>query len=416
MSLMIDGKSRLALMGGSPISDRTWPSWPVWDESERSRLLEVLESGKWWYGERVKEFEKSYAEFHNVRCGVTCTNGTSAIEMALRAVGVRAGDEVIVPPYTFVATASAVLTIGAIPVFADIEPDTLCIDPRDVERKVTHRTKAVIPVHVAGRFADMDQLSQIAARHKLQIVEDAAHAWGSMRDGKGPGTIGRCATFSFQASKNITSGEGGIVLTNDEELADLCRSFSHCGRRKGSAWYDHDYLGSNLRMTEFQAAILLAQLGRLCEQIRRREQSARLLDQRLASIPGIHLIKPAPKMTRRSYHMYIFRLNLEELRVPRDRFVDALNAEGIPASRGWYRPLYSNVMFQNLREDGADNSIIAPVAGLDVDYSTVNCPVAEQVCKDAVWIPQTVLLADDKGIGSVADAVEKVVHNVQELR
>ncbi len=411
---MSDAK-RLALYGGAPAANREWPAWPVWDDAERRGLLEVLESGRWWYGERVRQFEHAFAAFHNVRYGVSCTNGTTAIEAGLRAIGVVPGDEVIVPPYSFIATASAVITVGAIPVFADIEPDTLCLDPQDVRRKVTPRTRAIIPVHVGGRFADMAGLSAVAAEHGLEILEDAAHAWGSMLDGRGPGTIGRCATFSFQVSKNITAGEGGIILTNDESLAELCRSFTHCGRRSGSNWYDHDYLGSNLRMTEFQAAILLAQLGRLEDQTARRQRSAAILDRRLRDLPGIRLIRPEPRMTRRSYHMYIFRLDADRVGISRDRFVEALAAEGVPAIAGWYHPLYANGVFQNAASETREHGIISPLAGKGLDYSQVRCPVTEQVCRDAVWIPQNVLLAPESDIHAVADAIEKVLARAKEL-
>lgn len=231
----------------------------------------MLESGRWWFGERVQQFETQFAAFQGARHAVTCTNGTTAIEMGLKALGILEGDEVIVPAYTFIATAGAVVTIGAIPVFADIEPNSLCIAPTDLERKITPRTHAVIPVHVGGALADMERINAIARSHGLRVLEDAAHAWGTQWRGRGAGTLGECGTFSFQVSKNITAGEGGILVTDDEALADLCRSYTHCGRRKGSAWYDHDHLGSNLRLTEFQAAILLAQLTRLHDQIQRRE-------------------------------------------------------------------------------------------------------------------------------------------------
>jgi dTDP-4-amino-4,6-dideoxygalactose transaminase len=389
----------------------------VWDDAERKALSDVLESGKWWFGERVKQFESAFADFHRVRHGISCTNGTAALEIGLRALGVVRGDEVIVPPYTFIATASAVVTVGATPVFADIEPDTLCIDPADVERKITPRTKAVIPVHVAGRFADMDALSRVAARKNIAILEDAAHAWGSLLDGKGAGTIGRCATFSFQISKNITAGEGGIILTNDEALADLCRSATNCGRRKGGAWYDHDYLGSNLRMTEFQAAILLAQLARLEEQMARRERAADLLDRRLASLSGVRVVRPEPRMTRRSYHLYIFRVDERELGASRDRFVEAMVAEGVPASRGWYHPLYANGVFRKASDQAfVEHAIVSPLSGKGLDYTRVRCPVAEQVCRDAVWLPQNLLLAPDGDIAAVADAIEKVATRAAEIR
>jgi dTDP-4-amino-4,6-dideoxygalactose transaminase len=407
--------NELSINGGKPVSSTKWLTWPIFDNTERKQLLGVLESGKWWYGGKVRQFEAEFAAFHTARFGVSCTNGTTAIEMALRGLGVLPGDEVIVPPYTFIATASAVVTVGAIPIFADILPDTLCLDPGDVERKITRRTKAIIPVHVAGYVADMDRLNKIARKHKLRVLEDAAHSWGSRWKGRGTGTLGEGGTFSFQVSKNITAGEGGILVTNDEELADLCRSYSHCGRRKGSAWYDHDYLGSNLRMTEFQAAILLAQLARLEKQTLKRQANAQILDRELREVPGIRLLAPEPRMTRRSYHMYIFRVNEQELGISRDRFIAALEAEGVPASKGWYRPIYGNGVFQNAHR-GPANGISAPLFGKGVDYTDVHCPVCEQVCRDAVWIPQNVLLADASKMRLVAAAIQKVVANSVQLR
>lgn len=392
-----------------------WPGWPVFDDCERQRLAAVLESGQWWFGERVRAFEAAYAAFQGARFAVSCTNGTTALEMGLRALGVLEGDEVIVPPYSFVATASAVITVGAVPVFADIEPDTLNIDPADVERKLTPRTRAIIPVHVGGRMADMDRLNELAARRGLRVLEDAAHAWGSQWRGRGAGTLGRAGTFSFQVSKNITAGEGGALVTDDEELAELCRSFTHCGRRKGGAWYDHDYLGSNLRLTEFQAAILLAQLERLPGQMARREANAALLDRALAGIRGLRLLPPEPRMTRRSYHMYIFRVDEAALGLARDRFLEALVAEGVPASKGWYRPLYRNGVFQNAHR-GPAHGITAPLAGKGVDYTPVCCPVCEAVCRDAVWISHAALLAEPAQVRLIADAVAKVVEHAAELR
>ncbi|RME92720.1 MAG: DegT/DnrJ/EryC1/StrS family aminotransferase [Verrucomicrobia bacterium] len=404
-----------ALLGGPRACDFDWPAWPVHGPAERERLLAVLESGRWWYGEQVRTFERAFAAFQGARFGVSCTNGTTAIEMALRAVGVIEGDEVIVPPYTFIATASAVITVGAVPVFADIDPETLCLDPAAVAERITERTRAIIPVHVGGRMADMAALNALAARHGLAVVEDAAHAWGSQWQGRGAGTLGACGTFSFQVSKNITAGEGGILVTDNAELAELARSFSHCGRREGGAWYDHDWLGSNLRMTEFQAAVLLAQLERLPDQIRRREANARLLERGLAGLPGLRLPRPAPEMTRRSYHMFIFRVDEGELGLSRDRFLDALQAEGVPATEGWYRPLYRNRLFAEAHV-GPPHGIRAPLAGKGVDYRAVACPVCERVCREAVWIPHPVLLAEPWQIERLIEAVAKVVTHAARLR
>jgi dTDP-4-amino-4,6-dideoxygalactose transaminase len=411
----VSSSERLALIGGEPACKFEWPRWPIHDGAEESRVLEVLRSGEWWYGEKVRQFEREFAAFQGAAYGVSCTNGTTAIELGLRALGILPGDEVIVPPYTFIATASAVVTIGAVPVFADIEPDTLCLDPEDAARKITSRTRAIIPVHVAGRFAEMERINELAKSHGLAVLEDAAHAWGSEWDGRGVGTLGRCGTFSFQVSKNITAGEGGILVTDDKELADLCRSFSHCGRTEGSAWYDHNNLGSNLRLTEIQAAMLLAQLARLPNHVARRQRNAALLDEALADITAIQLLSAAPRMTRRSYHMYIFRMNEAELGISRERFIEALVAEGVPASAGWYRPLYRNGVFANAHI-GPPHGIRAPLAGMGIDYRDVSCPVCEQVCRDAVWIPHNVLLADEPKIARLAEAIRKVVAGARSLR
>lgn len=409
------GSPTLALCGGTPECPGPWPVWPVVEDTERRLVAEVLDSGRWWFGERVRQFEAEYAQFQGSRFAVTCTNGTTAIEMGLRALGVVPGDEVIVPPYSFIATASAVVTVGAIPVFADIESGHLGLDPIAVEQRLTSKTRAIIPVHVGGTIGAMPRLLALARERGLAVLEDAAHAWGSELNHRGAGVLGQAGTFSFQVSKNITAGEGGILVTDDAEVADLCRSYTHCGRRRDSAWYDHDELGSNLRLTEFQAAVLLAQLSRLPAQITRREISARILDQALAGLPGLSLLAPAPAMTRRSYHMYIFRVDPAVLGIPRDRFLEALTAEGVPASKGWYRPLYANGVFQRAHE-GPPHGIRSPMAHLGIDYRHVHCPVCEQVCRDAVWIPQHVLLAEPEAVQGAARSIAKVVEGAAQLR
>ena len=407
--------AHLAINGGKKACNYEWPRWPIWGEEERQALTGVLESGEWWYGKKVKEFEERFAAFQGARYGIACSSGTTALEAALLGLGVGAGDEVIVPPYTFIATVSAVLRVNAVPVFADIEPDTLCLDPADVERKITPRTKAILPVHVAGYIADMDRLGAIARTRNLAILEDACHAWGSQWRGKGAGALGNCGAFSFQLSKNITSGEGGIILTDDPELADLCRSYTNCGRGKDKPWYQHFLAGSNLRLTEFQAAILLAQLTRLEEQTLRRQANAEILTRGLRQIPGLITLRDEPRMTRRSYHFYPFRLDTERLGIPRSRFLQALSAEGVPAWEGWPYPLYANPLFERKGEGPEYCPLSCPYYGQKVDYSTTHCPVCEQVCADAVWIPHPVLLADEKAMQAVVAAVEKVCIYAKEV-
>jgi dTDP-4-amino-4,6-dideoxygalactose transaminase len=406
---------KLAINGGKKTYDGAWPTWPVWGDPEREALSGVLESGKWWYGQRVNDFEREFSQFQDARFGVTTTSGSTALEVALRALGIGAGDEVIIPPYTFVATAAAVIWVGATPVFADIEPHTLCIDPDDVARKITARTKAIIPVHLAGHVADMDRLWALAQTHGLRIIEDACHAWGSKWKGKGAGALGDCGAFSFQMSKNICSAEGGIILTDDEELADTCRSLTNCGRLKGSLWYEHGMAGSNLRMTEFQAALLSAQLARATDHMLTRRRNALILNERLAKIPGVRVFSDDPRITRRAYHLYCFQIDPKQLGISRTQFLDALTAEGVPASGGYLTPLYCNPAFTP-GGDGEAGARFRPQRGGPLDYSKTSCPVTEHVCETVCWFSHVLLLADEAAIHAAADAVANVCQNAREIR
>jgi len=405
----------LAIKGGKPVRKRAFPSWPVIGSLERRMLVQVLESGKWWYGEKVKEFEERFASFQDARYGITCTNGTAALEISLIANGIGAGDEVIVPSYTFVATATAVLRANAIPVFADIQIDTANIDPLDIERKITKKTKALVPVHFAGLPADMDAIKKIARRYALKIIEDACHSWGSKWRGKGTGALGDAGAFSFQMSKNITSGEGGIILTDNKNVAEICRSYTNVGRGKDRPWYEHYILGSNYRMTELQATILLAQLTRLEAQTLRREENALVLDEGLKDIPGIKLFKRDKRVTRRSYHMYMFRLS-PEFGLSREKFLQALNAEGIPASAGYPHPVYRNPLFQRRGSGPQYCPVSCPYYGKEIDYSKVFCPNTEQMCKEAIWIMHPVLLGTKSDMKDIITAVRKIKENLRELK
>jgi len=406
---------RLALLGGEPVHTGGWPSWPIHDEREREAVLGVLESGKWWYGDRVRQFEEKFAAFQDAKFGITCTSGTAALELALIGAGIGAGQEVIVPPYTFVATATAVLKANAVPIFVDIELDTLNLDAEQVEAAITEKTAAIMPVHFAGLPADMDRILAIARKHRLRVIEDAAHAWGTQWRGKGCGALGDAGGFSFQASKNITAGEGGIVLTDNPELADTVRSLSNVGRGKDKPWYEHYLTGGNYRMTEFHGALLLAQLTRLAEQTERRARNAAILNQGLAGIEGLRTLREEPRATRRSYHLYGMRLIASEFGCSRDRFVEAFRAEGITCGPGYPHPLYRNPLFQRSGTGPTYCPVSCPFYAKAVDYTKVCCPNAEQACQEIIWLYQAMLLGSEEDMDDIVAAARKIREHAKEL-
>src|SRR5436309_2734359 len=335
--------SELALLGGRKAKGKPFPDWPMYDDKERRALMEVLESRIWWRtpGTRTSEFERAFAAFHGARHGVAVTNGTAALEIVMAALNVGPGDEVIVPDFTFIATASAVLFGGALPVLVDVLPDTYCIDPDLVEAAITPRTKAIIAVHMGGHPADLDRLKEIASSKGLALVEDSSHAHASEWRGQRIGTFGVAGTFSFQASKLITAGEGGMIISNDDKFEVQARSVHDCGRMPGQWFYSHYIYGSNYRLSEWQGAVLNVQLSRLDEQTKIRHQNSRLLDRLLSEIPGITPQKLDERCTRNGQYAYIFHFNKKQFAgISTDRFIEAMNAEGIP-NQASYPPLHA---------------------------------------------------------------------------
>ena len=400
--------SKLALSGGEPLRKEPLQEWPVHDDKEEKALLEVLHSGKWWFGEKVAEFERLYAEFQGAKYGISCTNGTAALYIAIKAHNIGFGDEVITTPWTFIATSTAVILAGGIPVFVDIEEDTLNIDLDKIEEAITPRTKAILPVHFFGRPVDMDRLMAIAKKHNLIVIEDAAHSWGGQYKGKGLGTIGDSGTFSFQFSKNMTSAEGGIVLTNDEELSVRCWSFMNCGRWPGKPWYHMENIAPNQRLTEFQATLLIAQLSRLEEQIKRRIRTHDILWEKLQGVDGIRTMAPDEQYsTRRSHHGMALRYIKEEWDgLSIDSFLEAVTAEGIETMCGYAFPLYREPAFTKKEN-------LPP--GDYPDYGSINLPVVEKATKEIFLIPQTQLLAEPEEAADIIRAIEKVYENRKEL-
>lgn len=382
--------SQLALYGGSPVRERPFPRWPVSTEREVELLKDVLAEQQWGgYSDAVKQFEEVFAQVHDCEYGVAAANGSVAIEMALHAAGIGEGDEVIVPAHSFIATASAVNRVGATPVFVDIDRDTYNLDIDLIQPAVSERTSAVIAVHFSGIMLDMDRLAETAAGLNLTVIEDAAHAHGAEWQGRRAGSFGLCGTFSFQNSKSMTAGEGGILVTNDKDVAAAAASFANCGRRAGHGWFDHFELAPNYRLSGFQAAVLMAQLERLPLQMRTREANRDALLE-LVSAPGITFQDAGEGANTQTHYLLLGRIDEKAFGMTRDDFVRAMEAEGIPCRAYYPHPLYKNPMYQSAR------SRIMP------------CPVAEQACLDSFWMPQNVLLGDEEDTGDIVRAIDKI--------
>jgi len=385
----------------------------VFDATEEEAILGVLRSGSWFLGERVAEFERTFTEYCEAKHGVSVSSGTVALQVALEAAGVVLGDEVIVPSYTFIATASSVALVGGVPVFVDVDPDTYLIDPAAVEAAITEKTKAIIAVHIAGQPADLDALTAIAAKHGVLLIEDSAQAHAAAWKGRRVGAIGDLGTFSFQASKNLNAGEGGFIVTDDEELQLRAWSIHNCGRAPGGEWYEHPLVGGNYRLTEMQAALALSQLRRLDEQTEKRTHSAALLTEQLSEIEGIRPLAVDERVTRHAFHLYVFRYDADAFGgAAREQFLKALAAEGIPCAAG-YKPLYREPAFQ---ARFSDFPLSSPAFGGRPNYSGVHCPVTERICADeAVWLTQNLLLGTESDISQISEAIAKIAAQPEAL-
>lgn len=401
----------LAVRGGPPLCTKPWPAWPQHDEREVAYLRRVAESGNWGGFPSPNviagEFAEKFAAYHGAAAGICTTGGTTALEVALRACGLEPGDEFIVPALTFYATAFAGLVQGFKPVFVDIDPDTWCLDASRIEAQITPDTRAILPVHFGSRMADMDRIMAISEEHDLWVIEDCAHMHGGFWNGEGAGAIGDIGCFSFQSSKLMTSGEGGIIISSDEMLEERCHAYVNSGRVKTTDRQagEGTMLGWNYRITEFQAAVLLAQLERLPEQVARRNSNVARFEQRIAHIEGVSTLAVDERMTTRSGYGVILRYDERAWRgIPRDRFAWALHKEGVKLYGAFYTPVYDSPLFA--WHD-------APV---DVDYSQITCPVAEHAAyKEMVWLPHEVFLADESDIDELCDAIVKLRENIDEL-
>ncbi len=393
---------KLAIFGGKPVRTEPFPSWPRFSKTIKENLLNTMENDSWGVGSDVlTRFEASFAKFQDAKYCLSTSSGTTALWVSLKAAGVQAGDEVIIPSYTFIATGSAILMANAIPVFVDVDQETFNIDPELIEDAITERTKVIMPVHVAGNPADMDRILEIADKHGLAVIEDSAQAHGSEWDGKRVGALGLGGIFSFQTSKNMSAGEGGAIVSNDSEFMESCFSYANCGRVRGGKWYQHERLGGNFRLNSMAASLLVSQLDSIEDDMKIRDQNKILLDEALEQLNGIIPTIQYPKTTRSAHHLYLARYRQADFDgIPRIKFFEAMRAEGVFVYEG-YTPLNREKLF-------IVNTDEYPWLK-DMDYQKMYFPVTERIAKEeAIWMRQSMLLGNQKDTQDIIDAFVKV--------
>jgi dTDP-4-amino-4,6-dideoxygalactose transaminase len=409
--------SKLAILGGDPVRKGLFSPWPQFKPSDVARIVGVVESRHWGGfpvpGRHAGEFASRFADLHGAKYGLCLANGTIALFAAVQAIGLKFGEEVILPAYTWDGTAIAVLLAGGVPVFADIDPDTYCLDPKAVRAVITTRTRAIMPVHLAMRFADMNSLLAIAREHNLLTIEDCAHAHGGEFQGRGAGAAGDAGGFSFQESKLMTAGEGGIVLTNRLDCYEALQSIINCGRPSITDKFERRVLGANYRMTELQAALLLGQLDMWPEFCQRRTRHAAVLSRALSALPHVRALPSQPGLTRDTLYQYVFQYRPTGPAPSRDLFVAALDAEGIPCDGRFYEPVYRSDLFYATPEN-CPQLVIGREEPMD--YTRCHCPISERAAYDeSVWLPHFLLIGDESDAQDVARAIEKVISNLGEL-
>ena len=400
--------SELALFGGKPVRKKPFPVWPRVTAGQKEQLLNTLESDSLGIGsDAIKAFEDQFAEFQDAKYCIATSSGTNALWVALKAGGVSAGDEVIIPPYTFIATASAVLMANAVPVFVDIDPETFNIDPVLIEKAITERTKVIMPVHIAGNPADMDRINDIAKKYNITVIEDAAQAHGAEWDGVKVGALASGGIFSFQSSKNMNSGEGGAIISNDDTFMNSCFSYYNCGRQRGREWYEHQIVGGNHRINAMAASLLLPQLQSVEDDMVIRDKNRKKLDRALNS-EGLVTIGSYEKATRVANHLYLLKYKADYFNdVPREKFFDAMRAEGVNTYAG-YNPLYREKVFDNQDDDFPWLK--------DIDYAGISCAETELIADyQSVWLTQNHLLGNDRDTQDIINAFEKVTTALKQM-
>jgi len=406
-----------ALLGGTPVHKTGWQVWPVWRQQWEAEVLKVLRSGKWFRGsaKQVEEFEAGYAALLGARRCLATASGTTALIVSLHVMDVDAGDEVIVSPYTFIATYNSILTSKALPVFADTDPATLTIDPVTIEGRITERTRAIMPVHIFGLPCDMDPINAIAKKRKLAVIEDSCQAWLAEYKGHKCGTLGDLACFSFQESKHLPSGEGGAITSNSADLIDRCSAYHNCGHSvgnfRGNGFFTR---GNNYRMQHFQAVILMQQFDKLLAETARRRESADYLSANLKEISGIQPVR-LPENSRAVWHLYPFRYDARQFSgLSRAKFMKALSAEGIPCSDVYHEQYYDGLIDEAIASRGFKRLFSAQRLKAYRD-SFQELKGNRQVCERTVAMTQNMLLAERGDLDHIIAAVRKIQAHGAEL-
>lgn len=411
---------KLAITGGSPVRNKRFDPWPVSTEAELCALEDVLTNHNWggqpFPGKHGDAFAKRFAALHTAKYGQCVNTGTVAIQAALKAIGIQPGDEVLVPAYTWEGTVGPVLMVNGVPVFVDVDPDSYCMDAELIEQAITPKTRAILPVHLGMRFADLDAILEIARKHNLKVVEDCAHVHGGMWRGKGAGSIGDLGAFSFQSSKLITCGEGGAVITNDLEYFERVQSYINAGRASVTDQFKHRMIGFNYRLGEFQAAVLGPQLDRLPGQQQIRQENMEYFEAQLQSASGLGFLKPEPRITRTAPYAYVLKYFAEQVNgIPRAAFVAALQLEGIPCDGLFYEPVYRSSLFP---VNAAEYPALSWGREKPLDLrNTYRCPASERAAyHEAIWFPHYLFLGDKREIDRIVESIFKTLENIEELR
>lgn len=412
-------RSRLAIKGGNPVRTKPFPSWPQVDEREFENIKRVLDSRTWYQslGDITSEFEDRFADFHEAKEAVLVTSGQDAIKISLRALGVGPGDEVIMPAYTCAADPVATMHANAVPVFADIEKKNHCLDPAEFKKKITSRTKAVMPVHFGGNVANMAEIKTIARENGLFIIEDAALAQGATREGKSIGSWGDVAIFSFGDDKPMTAGCGGMITTNDRSLADKCRAMRN-GGRKSNDFYSETIEGLGLawnhRLSELSAAVLLAQFEKYPSHIALEEKNVRYLFDRLKELEGVRPVNQLLPDERNVIDIVMLEYDKQKIDIPKEIFAEALTAEGIPSLMGYDLPLNEHRVMKSPFTRRCP--IGCSYYGKRIDYAAQVFPVSSQACQSTIWIwHYAILLGNERDMDDVFFAIKKIIDNAHEL-